>query len=179
MSLLFLVGYAGSGKSSLGRRLAHRLGYAFVDTDKRVEESVGASIADIFYYEGEEYFRRAEREVLEALALEDASRGVVVATGGGMPTWQDNMVWMNNHGVTIYIKRPAEQIISRLTDYGREKRPMFRGKSDEELRAFMAQQMAEREPHYAKAQILVDCSSLGDDDFVEYVVTKIGNPANE
>jgi shikimate kinase len=179
MSLLFLVGYAGSGKSSLGRRLAHRLGYAFVDTDKRVEESVGASIADIFYYEGEAYFRQAERDTLQSIIAEDASRGLVVATGGGMPVWQDNMEWMNRHGVTIYLKRPAEQIISRLTDYGREKRPMFRGKSDEELRVFMTEQMAEREPHYAKAQIMVDCSSMSDADVVEYIVTKIDSKANE
>ena len=179
MSLLFLVGYAGSGKSSLGRRLAHRLGYAFVDTDKRVEEAVGASIADIFYYEGEVYFRQAERDVLESLAAEDMSRCLVVATGGGMPVWQDNMEWMNEHGITIYLSRPTEQILSRLTEYGREKRPMFRGKSDEELRAFMAQQMAEREPFYAKAHITVDCSSMSDSSVVEYIVTKIDNLANE
>jgi shikimate kinase len=157
----------------LGRRLARRLGYTFVDTDKRVEASVGASIADIFYYEGEEYFRRAEREVLEALALEDASRGVVVATGGGMPTWQDNMVWMNNQGVTIYIKRPAEQIISRLTDYGREKRPMFRGKSDEELLSFMHEHIAQREPYYAQAKMVIDCDTMSDDDVVSYIANSL------
>ena len=179
MSLLFLVGYAGSGKSSLGRRLAHSLGYSFVDTDNRVEQSVGASIADIFYYEGEVYFRQAERDVLESLAQEDMSRGLVVATGGGMPVWQDNMEWMNSHGITIYLVRPAEQILSRLTDYGREKRPMFRGKSDEELRAFMAQQMTEREPYYTKAHIVVDCSSMGDAQVVEYIVNKIYNSTNE
>lgn len=179
MSLIFLVGYAGSGKSSLGRRLARHIGCAFVDTDKRVEEAVGASIADIFYYEGEAYFRQAERDVLESLAMEDMSLSLVVATGGGMPVWKDNMEWMNEHGITIYLSRPAEQILSRLTEYGREKRPMFRGKSDEELRVFMAQQMAEREPFYSKAHIRVDCSSMSDDAVVECVVTKIDNSANE
>lgn len=179
MSLLFLVGYAGSGKSSLGRRLARSLGCSFVDTDKRVEESVGATIADIFYYEGEAYFRQAEREVLESLATGNASRSIVVATGGGMPVWSDNMEWMNAHGITIYIERSAKQIMSRLTDYGREKRPMFRGKSDEELRTFMTQQMAEREPYYAKAQICVDCSSMSDDAVIEYIVNKIVHATNE
>ena len=144
MAILFLVGYAGSGKSSLGRRLARAMACRFVDTDKLVEQSVGASIADIFYYEGEEYFRRAERDALESLA--DSEGDFVVATGGGMPTWSDNMSWMNDHGTTVYISRSCEQILSRLTEYGREKRPMFRGKSDEELVIFMRQQMAEREP---------------------------------
>ena len=70
--IVFLVGYAGSGKSSLGKRLARRLGVRFVDTDKLVEQSEGASIADIFHYEGEEYFRIAERRAVESLANEGA-----------------------------------------------------------------------------------------------------------
>ena len=171
MALLFLVGYAGSGKSSLGRRLARRLGCRFVDTDNLVEQQVGAPIADIFYYEGEEYFRRAERSVLESLAT--MSGNVVVATGGGLPTWSDNMSWMNDHGMTIYISRSAERILPRLTEYGREKRPMFRGKSDAELVAFMHQQTAEREPFYAEAQVRVECDNLSDDAVVEYIVAQI------
>ena len=83
--LLFLVGYAGCGKSSLGKRLARRLGKRYVDTDKLVERSEGAMVADIFYYQGEEYFRNAERGVLEQL-IEEAFDGIV-ATGGGLATW--------------------------------------------------------------------------------------------
>lgn len=177
MRLLFLVGYAGSGKSSLGRRLARRLGYKFVDTDNLVEQQVGAPIADIFYYEGEEYFRRAERSALEGLA--DMTENVVVATGGGMPTWGDNMAWMNAHGMTVYISRTCEHILSRLTDYGREKRPMFRGKSDEELLAFMRSQMAEREPFYAAANVYVMCDAMSDDAVVEYIVNKIDTNNHE
>ena len=169
--IVFLVGYAGSGKSSLGKRLARRLGVRFVDTDKLVEQSEGASIADIFHYEGEEYFRIAERRAVESLANEGVD--LVVATGGGLPTWRDNMEWLVRSGVTVYLRRTPEQILSRLSDYGREKRPMFRGKSDEELLQFMHEQMALREPYYAKAQIAVDCSIMSDDDVVEHLVTKL------
>ena len=169
--IVFLVGYAGSGKSSLGKRLARRLGVRFVDTDKLVEQSEGASIADIFHYEGEEYFRIAERRAVESLANECVD--LVVATGGGLPTWRDNMEWLVRSGVTVYLRRTPEQILSRLSDYGREKRPMFRGKSDEELLQFMREQMELREPYYAKAQIAVDCSVMSDDDVVEYLVTKL------
>ena len=169
--IVFLVGYAGSGKSSLGKRLARRLGVRFVDTDKLVEQSEGASIADIFHYEGEEYFRIAERRAVESLANE--CMDLVVATGGGLPTWRDNMEWLVRSGVTVYLRRTPEQILSRLSDYGREKRPMFRGKSDEELLQFMHEQMALREPDYAKAQIAVDCSVMSDDDVVEHLVTKL------
>lgn len=166
-----MVGYAGSGKSSLGKRLARRMGLRFVDTDNVVEQQVGAPIADIFHYEGEEYFRIAERRAVESLANE--AMDLVIATGGGLPTWRDNMEWMLRSGVTIYLRRSPEQILSRLSAYGREKRPMFRGKSDEELLEFMRQQMAVREEYYAQAYISVDCTTMSDDDVVEYIVNKL------
>lgn len=168
---LFLVGYAGSGKSTLARSLSRRLGCRFVDTDKRVEQMVGASIADIFFYEGEEYFRRSEREALEQVTALDEN--IVIATGGGLPTWSDNMEWMNREGVTIYLRRSAEQILSRLSDYGRQKRPLFRGKSDEELLDFMRKQMAERESYYGASQIIIDCTALSDEAAVEYIVNRV------
>ena len=171
--ILFLVGYAGSGKSTLGRHLARRLSCQVIDTDKRVEQMVGASVADIFHYEGEEYFRQAEREALEsALSSGDT---LIISTGGGLPTWRDNMEWMNGVGVTIYLKRTPEQILSRLSAYGREKRPMFRGKSDEELLEFMREQMAMREEYYAKSKISIDCTSMSDDAAVEYIANIVTN----
>lgn len=169
--IISLVGYAGSGKSSLGKRLARRLGVDFVDTDKYVERMVGATIADIFLYEGEEYFRRSERAAVEAIV--EGRRDVVVATGGGLPTWGDNMERLKECGMTVYLRRAPEQILARLTDYGREKRPMFRGKSDQELLQFMRAQMAEREPYYAAAALTIDCSTMGDDDVVEYIVNEL------
>lgn len=169
--LIFLVGYAGSGKSSLGRRLARRLGARFVDTDSVVEQRVGASISDIFYYEGEEYFRRAERDVLESLWSDNED--IVVATGGGLPIWSDNMEWMRSAGHTIYLRRDIEQILSRMTAYGREKRPMFRGKSDEELRVFMREQLAEREPYYLLSEIVVECTHHSDESVVEHIAHRL------
>jgi shikimate kinase len=169
--ILFLVGYAGSGKSSLGKRLARRLGVRFVDTDREVEMQVGATIADIFHYEGEEYFRMAERKAVETLANEAVD--MVIATGGGLPTWRDNMEWLVRSGMTVYLRRSPEQILSRLTEHGRNKRPMFRGKSDEELLMFMHEQMAVREKFYAKAHITVECTSMSDDDAVEYIVNRL------
>ena len=168
--ILFLVGYAGSGKSTLAKRLSRRLQLKTIDTDKRVEKLEGATIADIFYYQGEEYFREAERRALESVECEGDS---VVATGGGLPTWGDNMAWMREHGVVVYLRRSAEQILSRLSDYGREKRPMFRGKSDEELLEFMREQMAQRERYYSQADVVVECTTLSDDDVVEKIVNEL------
>lgn len=83
------------------------------------------------------------------------------------------MEWLNHHGLTIYLERTAEQILSRMSAYGRDKRPMFRGKSDDELLSFMHSQMAEREGFYRQAHISVDCTPISDDEAVEVIVKEL------
>ena len=89
MKKIFLIGYMGCGKSSLGRKLAKAADMEFMDMDSIIEQREGASISDIFYYQGEEYFRNAERALIEELGK--AEGDMVISTGGGAPTWQDNM----------------------------------------------------------------------------------------
>ena len=155
----------------MAKRLSKALGVGYVDSNTLVAQSVGATVGDIFHYEGEEYFRRAERGVLESLVAEGYNG--IVATGGGLPTWRDNMERLNGMGTTIYLQRSPEQILSRLSAYGREKRPMFRGKSDEELLQFMREHIAEREPYYAKANVVVDCNTMSDEAVVIYIIASI------
>lgn len=166
--LLFLIGYMGSGKSSLGRKIARRLSVRYIDTDTEIERREGASVADIFCYEGEEHFRRMERELIAECAA--SGEDAVVSTGGGLPVWHDNMELMNSAGLTVYIRRTPEQIISRLTPYGRQRRPKFRGLNDEELLAFMRSNMAEREPFYMQAHKVVDCNAMSDAEAVDCIV---------
>ncbi|WP_300257136.1 shikimate kinase [uncultured Alistipes sp.] len=172
MGLIFLVGYMGCGKSTLGRRLARRLGVPFVDTDSRVEEREGASVSDLFRYEGEQRFREIEREVLDASIAEYPS--AVISTGGGLPVWGDNMARMNAAGCTVYLRRSAENIAGRLSPYGRRKRPRLQGLNDEELVAFMTRDMASREPFYSRAKLILACDSLPDDELVERIVAYAG-----
>ena len=80
---------------------------------------------------------------------------------------------LNGMGTTIYLQRSPEQILSRLSAYGREKRPMFRGKSDEELLQFMREHIAEREPYYAKANVVVDCNTMSDEAVVNYIIASV------
>lgn len=166
MKPLFLVGYMGCGKSTIGRKLARRLGVPYVDTDARIEASEGASVYDIFLYEGEAYFRERERMMLEQIIAEGA---VVVSTGGGLPAWQDNMARMNAVGTTIFLRRSAENIASRLSPYGRQKRPRLRGLNDEELVAFMRQDMMARAPYYEAAKLLIECDTLTDDEILDRI----------
>lgn len=168
---LFLVGYMGCGKSSMGRRLARRLGMEFVDTDALVERAEQAEIADIIRYEGEEYFRECERRALESACSID---NAVISTGGGLPVWRDNMDVMRSSGKSVYIRRTPEQIFSRLTPYGRHKRPRFRGLDDDHLLEFMRRDMLEREPKYMQADLTVDCAGRSDDEVMAEIVDYIG-----
>lgn len=168
MKMLFLIGYMGCGKSTLGRKLARRLGGEFVDTDSLVEEREGASVADVFRYEGERRFREVERAVLDGVI--DRGAAAVVSTGGGLPVWGDNMERMNGAGCTVYLRRTAQQIAGRLSPYGRRKRPRLRDLSDEELVAFMECDMASREPFYSRATLVVDCGVRSDDELIDYIL---------
>lgn len=168
MKHLFLVGYMGCGKSTLGRKLARRLEMEFADTDVVIEQQQGATVVDLFQYEGEERFRELERGVLDQLMANDTA--TVISTGGGLPVWKDNMERMNAEGVTVFLHRSAEQIAHRLSPYGRQKRPRLRGLSDEELLAFMTHDMAVREPFYSQATLTVTCDGMSDDEVVGRIV---------
>lgn len=164
---LYLTGYMASGKSTLGRKIAKRTELPFFDTDKMVEEAEGAEVADVITYAGEEYFRHAERRALEQTAEYE---NAIISTGGGLPIWGDNQKWIEEHGVSVYLKRTPEQILSRLSEHGRQKRPKFRGKSDEELLQFMHEHLAEREPIYLKADIVMDCNEVSDLEITDRLV---------
>lgn len=140
----------------------------FMDMDSIIEQREGASISDIFHYQGEEYFRDVERALIEELGT--AEGDMVISTGGGAPAWQNNMELMNSLGATIYLRRTAQQIASRLSPHGRQKRPKLRGLNDEELVAFMTTNMAEREPFYSKAKYCVDCAERSDAELIDYIL---------
>ena len=171
MKKIFLIGYMGCGKSSLGRKLAKVANMEFMDMDSIIEQREGASISDIFYYQGEEYFRNAERALIEELGT--TAGDMVISTGGGAPTWKDNMECMNSLGSTIYLRRTAKQIASRLSPHGRQKRPKLRGLNDEELVAFMTTNMAEREPFYSQAAWTIDCAERSDAELIDIILEKI------
>ncbi|MFI3302413.1 MAG: shikimate kinase [Rikenellaceae bacterium] len=167
--LIFLIGYMGCGKSTIGRKLSQRLKWEVVDTDKIIEQNEGCTIAQLFESKGEEYFRGAERDVVEKLSAQ--STNCIVSTGGGLPIWGDNMSMLNSVGVTVYINRTAENIASRLSANGRYKRPKLRGLNDEELVAFMSENISQRETTYKKAQLVIDAVPLSDDEILD-IITK-------
>ncbi len=165
--LLFLIGYMGCGKSTIGRKLSARLGCNLVDTDHLIEEREGCSIGEIFDRHGEEYFRSAERTVLDDLLAREGD--LIVSTGGGLPMWGDNMERINSCATTIYLRRTAENIASRLSSAGRAKRPKLRGLSDEELVLFMRKNIAERDGVYSRASIVIEANPLSDSEILSVI----------
>lgn len=169
--LIFLIGYMGSGKTTIGRGLARRLGMRFVDMDTEVEQRSGLSVADYFAAHGEEAFRGQEREVLESLTAE---RDAVVATGGGVPCFFDNMEVMNAAGLTIYLKMGPEKLAARL-EHGKAKRPLLRDKTQQQLRDFIAENLARREPFYGRAKMVMACDTMSDEYIAGHVALYVEN----
>jgi shikimate kinase len=153
---IFLIGFMGCGKTTLGRKLAARLGYDFMDLDHVLEAQAGMTIADYFTNHGEDAFRTLESEVLKQTKYPDR---VVVSTGGGLPCFFDNMDWMNVHGKTIYIKLSPKTLATRLENE-KTHRPLLREKHGEALVAFIAEKLEERDKFYSKANIIADGLSL-------------------
>lgn len=152
MSLVFLIGFMGSGKTTQGRKLAAYLKAGFVDLDEVFEKENNTTIANFFAVFGEEKFREKESELLKNTVY---PKNAVVSTGGGLPCFFDNLDWMKQHGTVVYLQVPAKVIASRLSN-AKTERPLLQHKSDEELLQYVSEKLTEREPFYLKAQVVVN-----------------------
>lgn len=148
---IYLVGYMGCGKSTIGRKVAEILGISFVDLDKYIEERYFKSVPAIFAEEGEDRFREKERiSLIEVSQFEN----VVVGTGGGAPCFFDNMEVMNSNGITVYIAPDTDVLATRLLK-SKTERPLIVGKSLEELILFINEALLKRAPFYEKSKIII------------------------
>ncbi len=148
--IIFLTGFMGSGKSYTARQLGKLLGWPVVDLDQYMEQQFGQTIAELFDRFGEAAFRKMERQCLQSLAR---PTDLVVATGGGTPCFFDNMKWMNEHGLTIFLDASPKLLYNRLAK-GQEHRPLIAGLTEEGLQRFIEQTLEERRPFYQQAAVL-------------------------
>jgi shikimate kinase len=155
---IFLIGFMGSGKTTVGRLLAARLGLRHADLDRRIEAELGPLLPFI-QREGEEAFRAAERRfLLDALK----ERDIVLSLGGGTPTQADTMDLLLGAGTVVFIDAPVHELQERLLKKGRD-RPLLFGLSDDALRTRVTELLAERLPVYRRAQVVVDGSGTLDE----------------
>jgi shikimate kinase len=149
---LFLAGYMGAGKTTVGKLLAKKMDWSFIDIDGFIENRYRQTIATIFEEKGETGFREIERRTLQEIG---SFEKVIVSTGGGLPCFFDNMDLMNRTGITIYLKASVDELVSRL-DPDKQARPLIKGKSPEELHNFVEANLKKREFFYNQAAFTFD-----------------------
>lgn len=152
MDRIYLIGYMGSGKSTVGKELASRLGWKFIDLDEVIIERSGLTIPEIFRRYGEHTFRQLESSAL--VSTVEMSQ-VIVATGGGAPCFNDNIDVLTANGLTIFLNGSIDTIVNRIRADS-SVRPIVASKSKNELRSFIEDHLAARLTFYKQANITVD-----------------------
>lgn len=163
---IFLVGFMGAGKTTVGRILARRLGWRYCDADKVIETVAGKPVTEIFSAHGEEHFRQLESETLSNLSRKERQ---VVATGGGAVMREENMRAMKGGGVTVYLKAPVSVIWERIKDS--KTRPLLN--VDNPLQA-ATELLGKRITFYEAADVTVDTESLTPEEAAEEIIKKLG-----
>lgn len=153
---IYLLGYMGSGKTTVGKKLASELGISFSDLDAEIEKKEGRKITEIFFREGEKYFRDLESSAIRSMP---SNANVVVATGGGTPCFNRNIEFMNENGITVYLKMSVDTLMARLVN-SKHERPLLENKTREEMHDYISKHLAEREAFYSQAKYKVKAKDL-------------------
>lgn len=169
MRRIILIGYMGSGKTTLGKALSKETGLMFYDLDWYIESRMRKTISELFAEKGEEGFRKVEYNMLHEVAeFED----VIISCGGGTPCFFDNMDYLNQQGDVVYLKATPETLYKHL-QMARVERPLLKGKSQEELIDYITTHLQEREPYYQQARYQLDVNLLDNYDKIQDSVAAI------
>ena len=169
MTRIIIVGYMGSGKTTVGKALSKDMGIPFYDLDWYIESRMRKTVAQIFAERGEEGFRKIEYNMLHEVA---EFENVIISCGGGTPCFFDNMDYMNGQGETVYLKASPEVLYGHLK-MGKTERPLLKNKTPEEMQGFIAEQLEKREPFYSKAKHTLDVNLLENYEKIKISVAKM------
>lgn len=169
MNRIIIIGYMGAGKTTVGRALSKAIGVPFYDLDWYIEQRMRRSVRQLFDERGEEGFRRVERNMLHEVAEFEE---VILSCGGGTPCFFDNMEYLNRQGETVYLKAAPDVLYAHLR-MGRAVRPLLLGKTPDEVRAFIQEQLVAREPYYYKAKHVIDVSLLDNRQKIQTTVERL------
>lgn len=169
MKCITLIGYMCAGKTTVGKALGKHLGRTFYDLDWYIEERFHHRVPEIFATQGEAAFRELERRMLhEAAEFEDT----VLSCGGGTPCFFDNMAYINSVSESFYLKASADTLCRHIA-MSRGERPLLKGKTPEEIHAFVSEQLAARAPFYEQARHTIDINVLDTFDKIQDIVRLI------
>lgn len=169
MKRIFLIGYMGAGKTTLGKALARRMSLSYIDTDHFIENRYRKKVSEIFASEGEERFRDIEHRVLQEISeFED----IVVSTGGGLPCFNDHMTMMNQMGTTVFLDVSVEELAARLA-VSKNVRPVLKDRSGDELVTFIKETLDRRLAFYEQAKIRFDAEQMCTDRDTEVLAGKL------
>ena len=158
MKTVFLIGYMGCGKTTLGEVLARQMDCRFIDLDEFIEQRQGMTVVQIFDEMGENRFRELETEALHEVA---SMTDVIVGCGGGTPCHGDNMALMNQAGVTVWLTTSPERITARLLlPEQKSKRPKINTLPAHEVLPLVKKELQSRSPFYAQAQLQFDSTDI-------------------
>ena len=161
----------GSGKSTLGKKLASKLKLDFIDLDEYFEQKFRTSITLFFERFGEDSFRRLEHEVLKEVIEKHSN--IVISTGGGTPCFFNNIELMNQHGTTVYLKLPPAVLASRLSNSPfRYRRPKLKGLDKKELLETVTSHLIERECFYTQSKVIIEVLEMKTEDIVNIILQK-------
>ena len=169
MVRIFLTGYMGAGKTTLGKAFARQMDIPFVDLDWYIEERFHKTVGELFTERGETGFRELERNMLHEVA---EFENVVISTGGGAPCFFDNMDFMNRTGKTVFLDVHPDVLFRRLR-VAKQQRPILQGKQDDELKEFIIRALEKRTPFYSQAQYVFNADELEDRSQIEKSVEKL------
>lgn len=171
--IVVLIGYMASGKSTLGRVLATKLNYSFIDLDDYIEEKENMSVSNIFKSNGEIYFRRIETLYLKELL--NTKKDVVLSLGGGTPCYSNNMetILKFDNAISIYLKASISTLIGRLKTE-KSKRPLIAHiETDELLAEFIGKHLFERSQYYDQSQIKLTTDHKKESEIIEELILKL------
>jgi shikimate kinase len=161
-SIIYLVGFMGAGKTSVGRRVSEMLGWSFVDLDQKIEETAGESIRELFRREGEAYFRGLEGTELQRVSRQERT---VVALGGGAFCSAENQRVIQTTGASVWLDAPIDLLFSRCS--GDSTRPLFTNRQE------MEELLERRRPHYEKANLHLKVAGLSVEEIAQKVVADL------
>ena len=170
-SRIFLIGQSGSGKTTIGKILADKLSFEFIDTDTCITSEMKLSINEIFNTMGEQFFRQKEFELLKNI---DKSKKIVISTGGGLPEISNSFKLMKKNGLIIWINSSPKEIEKRLDSSNRGHRPLLFN-NDLDLIENLEEQLKKRYDVYSKADLIIKNDNINEIECSELILEKLSN----